>query len=92
VEWPEIEAVAEATRKPRTRASASGDEPRVGGRGSDEPPGGQGDRRVTAVHLIRQRRSAVAMDGTTALTSAAFLTMLDRLRPRPRVPPWDLLP
>jgi hypothetical protein len=32
------------------------------------------------------------MDGTTALSSPAFLAMLDRLRPRPGVPPWDMLP
>jgi SagB-type dehydrogenase family enzyme len=92
VAWPEIEAVAEATRKPRTRAAASAGEPRVDGLGADEPPGGQRDREINAVRLVRQRRSAVAMDGTTALSSGAFLSMLDRLRPRPRVPPWDLLP
>jgi hypothetical protein len=84
--------VAEATRKPRTRVSAAGDVPRVGGLGADEPPGGQRDREISAVQLIRQRRSAVAMDGTSELSSAAFLAMLDRLLPRPHVPPWDLLP
>jgi SagB-type dehydrogenase family enzyme len=92
VEWPEIEAVVEATGKPRTRVCASADEPRVGGSGADEPPGGKGNREIAAVRLIRQRRSAVAMDGTTALSSAAFLAMLDRLLPRPHVPPWDVLP
>jgi SagB-type dehydrogenase family enzyme len=92
VEWREIEAVAEATCKPRTRVSAAADVPRVGGLGADEPRAGQRDRGIGAVRLVRQRRSAVAMDGTSALASTAFLAMLDRLRPRPGVPPWDMLP
>jgi hypothetical protein len=82
VAWPEIEAVAEATRKPRSRASASGDEPRVDELGGDEPTGGQRDREKNAVRLIRQRRSAVAMDGTTALSWASYLNAR-----RPRVSP-----
>jgi hypothetical protein len=32
------------------------------------------------------------MDGVTALPSAAFFAMLERLLPRPGVPPWDVLP
>jgi len=32
------------------------------------------------------------MNGVTALSVTAFFTILDRLRPRPGVPPWDVLP
>jgi hypothetical protein len=32
------------------------------------------------------------MDGATALTSAAFFALVDRLLPRPGLPPWDVLP
>jgi len=46
----------------------------------------------SAVRLIRGRRSAVSMDGATGLTAAAFFALLDRLLPRPGVPPWDVLP
>jgi nitroreductase len=47
---------------------------------------------LPAVRLIRQRRSAVAMDGTTGLSAATFFGLLDRLVPRPGIPPWDALP
>lgn len=48
--------------------------------------------------IIRQRRSAVALDGMTSITSATFFRMLVRLmpgadRPQPERPlPWDTLP
>jgi hypothetical protein len=45
-----------------------------------------------AVPLIRQRRSAVALDGLTRLEGAVFFAMLDRLQARAEVPPFDLLP
>jgi SagB-type dehydrogenase family enzyme len=87
--WPEIGAVAEATLKPRT----NGDSVETG---SPRPPlyGREtiaGDD-LSATGLIRQRRSAVAMDGRTSLTRAVFLGMMQRLLPRPGVPPWDVLP
>jgi len=34
----------------------------------------------------------VAMDGVTALPAARFFAILNRLLPRPGVPPWDVLP
>jgi SagB-type dehydrogenase family enzyme len=92
VDWPEIEAVAKATRKPRTPGAAAGDASRNGGLDADAPGEVRVDRELNAVRLVRQRRSAVAMDGKTALPSAAFLAMLDKLRPRPGAPPWDMLP
>jgi len=32
------------------------------------------------------------MDGATAIPAATFFAILDRLLPRPGVPPWDVLP
>jgi SagB-type dehydrogenase family enzyme len=45
-----------------------------------------------AVRIIRQRRSAVAMDGTTAIPKAAFLRMMSRVMPDRARPPWDTFP
>ena len=42
--------------------------------------------------LIRQRRSCLALDGRTSIAAETFYAMLDRLLPRPGVPPWDVLP
>jgi SagB-type dehydrogenase family enzyme len=93
VAWPEIEAAAAASAKPRTAttlaivpvATPGGG---TGPEGSTVRPGHE----LPAVRLVRQRRSAVAMDGVTSLPSAAFFAVLDRLVPRPGLPPWDTLP
>src|SRR5512132_1210743 len=45
-----------------------------------------------AARIIRQRRSAVAMDGRTRLTRASFFRMLARTMPDPGRPPWDAWP
>jgi SagB-type dehydrogenase family enzyme len=51
-----------------------------------------------AGQLIRQRRSAVAFDGKTSITSATFFQMLRRVMPAAELPqldrpmPWDVLP
>jgi hypothetical protein len=42
--------------------------------------------------LIRKRRSCLALDGDTSIGAGTFYAMLDRLLPRPGVPPWDALP
>jgi SagB-type dehydrogenase family enzyme len=49
----------------------------------DVPPAGR---------VIRQRRSAVAMDGKTGLTRAGFYVMLSRILPDRCAVPWDALP
>ncbi len=85
VEWAAIDEVAAATRKVRVPPR---DSIRTGPEGL---PVGPGDA-SPAVHLIRSRRSAVAMDGDTSLPATAFFAILDRLLPRPGVPPWDVLP
>jgi hypothetical protein len=52
----------------------------------------EGDRPASAATLIRQRRSAVAFDGVTALPAERWFTMLDALLPRPNAPPLDAWP
>jgi nitroreductase len=94
VEWPAIDKVAAATAKPRTPKLPAPvrvvprDFDGTGPEGSAARPGDA----LPAVRLVRQRRSAVAMDGTTSLPATAFFAVLDRLLPRPAVPPWDALP
>jgi SagB-type dehydrogenase family enzyme len=104
--WPAIDDVAIATRKPRTPVilkdwrppgpggSATPADPSSPGReGAPRDDGGAGAGDApSAVHLIRARRSAVAMDGDTALSDTAFFAILGRLLARPGVPPWDVLP
>ncbi len=45
-----------------------------------------------AVDLIKQRRSAVALDDSTSIGLQTFYGMLDRLLPRAGAAPWDVLP
>jgi SagB-type dehydrogenase family enzyme len=91
VEWPAIADVAAAVAKPRTPAA----DPSGGNSGTPPPaapqPEAAADAR-SAVRLVRQRRSAVALDGTTALPAATFSGLLDRLLPRRGASPWDVLP
>jgi hypothetical protein len=56
------------------------------------------DRAYSAGQIIRQRRSAVAFDGHTSISSAAFFRMLERIVPQTdvaiahRCVPWDCWP
>ena len=73
---------------------------------SSAPPSvGSSDRALSAYpgqpnagQIIRQRRSALAFDGETAISSASFFAMLARVMPRAdrdlckRPMPWDVLP
>ncbi|MGD8898053.1 MAG: SagB/ThcOx family dehydrogenase [Acidobacteriota bacterium] len=88
--WPEIDAAVEATAKPRT----SGDTDQSAGApgavlSEGEPEAGEA---TPATRFIRQRRSAVAMDGRTSVSSRAFFRLMERLLPRAGIPPWDVLP
>jgi SagB-type dehydrogenase family enzyme len=47
---------------------------------------------VSSVQIIKQRRSAVAFDGVMTISAESFYGILDRLLPRPQVPPWDAWP
>ncbi|HXK09483.1 MAG TPA: nitroreductase family protein [Vicinamibacteria bacterium] len=84
VDWPAVGEVAAATLKPRTSVVPR-DSGRTGPEGSTGGP-------VSAVRLIRQRRSAVSMDGETSIKAATFFEILRRLLPGAGVPPWDALP
>jgi SagB-type dehydrogenase family enzyme len=99
-DWPAIAEVAAATRKVRTAdpSSPGGDgaphdeAPRVQDEAPRDDAGARpGDGRA-ALFLIRGRRSAVDMDGTTAISMGRFLAILQRLLPHAGVPPWDVLP
>jgi SagB-type dehydrogenase family enzyme len=97
VAWPVIDEVARATWKkgsgpvsaacPGETAPVSGSGP-AGPAGGLRPPSGS----TPAARLIRARRSAVSLDGRTSIAADELYGMLDRLLPRPDVPPWDVLP
>ena len=99
VQWDLIEATANASWKTTNERSSlllpattrySADSNYVPRFSMDAaPPAGQ---------IIRQRRSAVAFDGTTSIEASAFFQMLERVLPRSEQPelerpvPWDLWP
>ena len=68
------------------------------GRAERTPPSEPRPGAVSAHRIIHQRRSAVALDGTTSISAQQFFTMLERVMPhvdRPvaqRPMPWDSLP
>ncbi|MBF0629326.1 MAG: nitroreductase family protein [Magnetococcales bacterium] len=82
--WPLIDDVAEWTRQPWQMAS----EPWQPASLPELSSGGAG----RAVEVIRQRRSAQAFDGQTALAQSDLWTLLDATLPRAGCAPWDLLP
>jgi SagB-type dehydrogenase family enzyme len=47
---------------------------------------------ASAAAIVRQRRSAVALDGTTSIALAELVRMLDACLPRRGTAPWDVLP
>jgi nitroreductase len=92
VDWPVIDEVAQATRR---SASVPITEDFSGFPTYTELcgiPGRQG--LLTAEKAILGRRSAVAMDGSTAISQEAFFRMLARLMPTRdgRSMPWDAIP
>jgi nitroreductase len=92
VEWPVIDEVARVTR----RCESSPIQEDFSGFPSEDglfgTPVCQG--LLTAEKAILGRRSAVAMDGSTAISRAAFFRMLARLIPTQerRSMPWDAIP
>ena len=79
VEWPVIDAVAQATR----RCESSPIQEDFSGFPSEDELFGTPVRQglLSAEKAILGRRSAVAMDGSTAISRAAFFRMLARLIP-----------
>jgi SagB-type dehydrogenase family enzyme len=91
VAWPVIDDVAAATTKPQALRSEA-----VAGAPALLPlplplPSFTASCRTRAATLIRQRRSCLGLDGRTPITAPTLYAMLDRLLPRPGVPPWDML-
>lgn len=82
-DWPDIPAVAAATRKP---AGAQAADP---AQATPLPPLAPASREPVS-RLIRKRRSAQSFDGVTAIGAERFYRMLDALAPRPGRPPWSL--
>jgi SagB-type dehydrogenase family enzyme len=93
VPWPAIDAAADATWR-ADGAGAPGHRGNAvpGDRAAGWSAPSDGPAYLGAVRLIKQRRSCLALDGTTAMDAARFYAMLDRLLPRPGVPPWDVWP
>ena len=84
VPWPDIDAIHDATRKPATLEPSAY-------RPALLPPPRECDLDPTFATLSRQRRSAVAFDGETAIRKEALFAMLDALMLRPNTPPWSAL-
>jgi SagB-type dehydrogenase family enzyme len=91
VDWPVIDQVAVATTNPRITADEE-----FSRFPSEEELFGAPVRSgtFTAERVILGRRSAVSMDGATAIPAATFFRMLARLVPTQdgRSIPWDALP
>ena len=86
VEWELIDSVAKACTKPATSALASSTP------ATEFPDPGDAKRPDIPAHrIIQQRRSAVAMDGRTSITTDQFYLMMDRTLPRFARPPWSAL-
>jgi SagB-type dehydrogenase family enzyme len=92
IEWPVIDEVAQATRRPGN-GPIMDDLSRFP---TEEELFGSPVRQglLSAEKAILGRRSALAMDGSTAISQAAFFRMLARLIPTHdgRSMPWDALP
>ncbi len=85
VEWPQIHEAEQATVQTDGLPVRAAPEATV--EGAPHPAG-----TADAVTIIRQRRSAVDMDGRTGLSGDAFFGMLARTVPDPARPPWDAWP
>lgn len=81
--WPVIEEAAALSRKPATATSKQA---------ATLPPPLPSHCELSATTLIRQRRSAQAFDGVTAITAQALYRILDMTLPRSDTAPWDTLP
>jgi SagB-type dehydrogenase family enzyme len=76
LDWPAVEAAAEAALKPRTSGAHQLDRaPRLEAREPEREP-------LSLRRIVRGRRSAVAFDGTTGMTRDALWQALARTTPR----------
>lgn len=84
-EWERVDEVAQASRKPPHRPEYLPN------------PAPQADTRFPIFNgsfrrIIRQRRSAVAMDGVSSMPLASFYALLERTASRTGAAPFSLLP
>lgn len=84
VRWERIDAVTEACAKPATDAKDLGSFPVFGRLRSAAPT-----TTASARQIIRQRRSAVALDGKTPISGNQFYAILSRLLHCPSRVPWS---
>lgn len=92
VDWPVIDEVARATRRPRSAPITEDFSSFPMEEEIFDIPVRKG--LLTAEKAILGRRSAVAMDGSTAISKEIFFRMLARLMPTQggRAMPWDAIP
>ncbi len=83
VEWTIIEDVARDTLKGRTKISSSQPDARA------QPLSPYGPQ-VSASQIIQQRRSALALDGRTFISSEVFYHILSRTLPNVTPVPFDV--
>jgi SagB-type dehydrogenase family enzyme len=94
VPWEIIDDVAEATKKTSLERRST----TFPGYNSSSASSGMSPAGTQAGTIIRQRRSAVSLDGKTSISAATLFRMLARVmpgaeRPQPeRHMPWDMLP
>lgn len=86
VEWEAIRDAEAATRRPTRAPEAREGDP------DPLPPLAPLPGSPRAADVIRGRRSAVAFDGRTPFPRDRFFSLLDASRPRPGVPPLDVVP
>ncbi len=90
VDWEVISRVAEATRKPGSMQDAFTVSVPPGLSDTTRPfCGSTTQSRIPAAQIIRQRRSAVALDGVSSITKDQFFSMLDKTLPRDACAPFD---
>jgi SagB-type dehydrogenase family enzyme len=88
VEWADIEQAQRLTGKPRLDNESES----ANRRGAVHETAGEPKRDLSAAQIFRQRRSAVAFDGSTSISADALFAMLDAALPRCGTPPWGAWP
>ncbi|MCH7790932.1 MAG: SagB/ThcOx family dehydrogenase [Planctomycetes bacterium] len=86
VQWERIDAVAQACMKPTTAPNAFGSNPVL-----PEMQAAMPSTAASARQIIRHRRSAVALDGRTAIPKDQFYAILSRVLPDCHTTPWNTL-
>lgn len=90
VPWPAIDAAYQACMKPTIEASPLSFDADVSGViGENSLQAEACAQNLGAFQIIRQRRSAVAMDGISESAASRFYAMLKRLLPAKGFAPWD---